>query len=139
MSPIPDAVDRLVAVLPGALEIDVYDGPPIVNFEQDGLSVGYVNDELAITSRETDTSLNTRGEIFDVHCFMWARTGDEEVKLVRDRIFGYLDTIKATIKTDPTLGGAVTRAQVRFTDFDQGQTSEGAWAVVIFAVHCAAI
>jgi hypothetical protein len=136
---IPQAIDRLVTKLRADLTIEVYDGPPIVNFEQDGLSVGYVNDELSVTSRESDASLNTRGEAFDVHCFMWARTGDEDVKPVRDRIFGYLDTIKATIKADARLGGSVTRAQVRFTDFDQGQTSEGAWAVVVFAVNCQAL
>lgn len=139
MSPVPAAIDRLLAILPDALGIEVYDGPAIVSFEQDGLSVGYVNDELAVTSKETDTSLNSRGESFDIHCYMWARTGDEEVKPVRDRVFGYLDTIRATIKADVRLGGAVTRAQLRFADFDQGQTSEGAWAVVVFAVHCQAI
>lgn len=140
MSSIPAVIDFLVAdwavALPDAVQ--VIDGPPVVNFEQDGVAVGWVTDELSVVSKQSDASLANRREAFDVHCFMWARTGDELVKPVRDRIFGYLDTINTRLKGS-RLGGAVARAQVANVDYDQGQTADGAWATIGFAVHCEAL
>lgn len=136
MSSIPAAVDKLVELFAAALSIEVSDGPPIVEFEQDGLSVGWMPDQLSVQMREKDSSLNDRGESYDIKSFLWARTGDEEVKPVRDRIFGYLKTIRTTLKENKDLGGAVTRATVQLVDFDQGQTSEGAWATMMLSIHC---
>lgn len=139
MSAIPGALDSLVSLFDTALIIKVSDGPTIVDFEQDGLAVGWVPEQIAVPSSESDSSMGDRGESFDVHNYLWARTGDEQVKPVRDRLFGYVDQIKATLKANNRLDGAVTRAVLAKVDYDQGQTSEGAWAAAMLTIHCEAL
>lgn len=139
MSSIPAVCDWLVANLPPALTgWEVLDGPPIVDFEADGLSIGYVPDEMSVTSKEGTADLGGgRLEVYDVNCLLWSYRGDEDVKPVRDRCFEALAAISVKLK-GTTMGGVVARAQVRFVDFDQQQNAEGAWGVMVFAIECQA-
>jgi len=139
MSAIPGALDSLVSLFDAALSIKVSDGPTIVDFEQDGLAVGWMPEQIAVSSTERDSSLGDRGESFDVRNFLWARTGDTDVKPVRDRLFGYIDQVNATLRANKRLGGAVTRATLTVNDFGQGQTTDGAWATAMLTIHCDAL
>jgi hypothetical protein len=140
MSHIPAALDYLVATLPVKLtdDVQVIDGPPVVNLENTGIAVGYTPDELAVSSLEDPAGLDSNVETFDINCLVWARSGDIGMKAIRDLVFTIVTAVDEIIRLDPNLGGAVATARLRILDLDQMQNSDGTWAVVAFAITCKA-
>ncbi len=144
MTAIPAAVDALVAMFTEQLpDAQIVDGPPLVELEKSGIAVGYAVgtttvDQVAVTSTEEGAGLDTTVETFDVNCLAWQRSGDTDVKAVRDATFALITTVDVALSNDRRLGGAVVNARLRVLDLDQMQNGDGTWAVVAFSITCTA-
>ena len=141
MSKIPAAIDRLVQMLTvGLPAVQVIDGPPIVNLEETGVCIGYAGsiDMLSVASVSDGAGLMAEAETFDINCLAWQRSGEDDIKPVRDGVFAVIASINALLANDRRLGGAVVNAHLRIVDLDQTQTPDGTWAVIAFTVTCKA-
>lgn len=122
----------------GLPNVQVIDGPPVLNLEETGITVGYAPDQISVQSISEGAGLMAETETFDVNCLAWQRSGASDIKTVRDGAFAVVASVNALLANDRKLGGAVTNAQLRVVDLDQTQTPDGTWAVVAFAVTCKA-
>lgn len=139
MSRIPAVLDRLVAAFTVALpQVQVIDGPALVEVEEAGLCVGYTPDRLAVESTEEGVGLDATLESFDVNCLAWQRSGDTDTKTLRDRAFATVAAVDAVLAVDRRLGGVVVNAQLRVVDLEQTQTEDTTWAVIAFVITCKA-
>ena len=139
MSKVPAAIDRLVQALTVNLpDVQVIDGPPIINLEETGIAIGYTPDQISVQAVAEGAGLMAEMETFDINCLAWQRSGEEDMKTVRDGVFAVIARVNAALANDRKLGGAVTNAQLRVVDLDQTQTPDGIWAVVAFVVTCKA-
>src|SRR6266536_1871804 len=126
MSRIPAAVDRLVQMLTVGLPgVQVIDGPPVIELEKTGVSVGYSPDVLSVVSIQEGAGLVSESETFDVNCLAWQRSGDTDMKTVRDAVFAIVGNCDTALAGDRRLGGAVVNAYLRVVDLDQTQTDDG--------------
>lgn len=116
----------------------IIDGPPLVNLEKDGITIGWSPDELAVVSTEEGAGLDTTVETFDINCTAWSRTGEEMSKVARDNLRRLLDLVEQVLDHDRRLGGAVVHARLRVADLDQMHNEDGTWAVAGFAISCKA-
>lgn len=137
---IPAAIDYLVTNLSAAMpaETQVLDGPPGTDLENHGIAIGYALDEPSVTSQESGAGLNSSTEEYDINSMVWARSGEEQPKVVRDQLFALINALDAALKADRELGGAVVFAQLRVVDFDQTRNEDGTWAVATVAIACKA-
>lgn len=142
--PIPAAIDFLVKAFTVEFgELQVLDGPPSVELADEGVAVGYVPDRLTAETEQGGDGLaggGLGGDAigFDVNCLLWKRTGDREVKPVRDQLFDRYAQLGRYVKGNRRLGGAVTNARLRLADYDQLQTEDGPFATIAFVVTCKA-
>jgi hypothetical protein len=139
MSKVPAAIDRLVLTLTTALpDVQIIDGPPIINLEEVGIAIGYTPDQISVQAVSDGAGLVAEMETFDINCLAWQRSGEGEMKTIRDGVFAVIAAVNVILANDRKLGGAVTNAQLRVVDLDQTQTPDGTWAVVAFVVTCKA-
>jgi len=143
-SRLPAAMDALVAVFTTAPELEgvtVRDGPSTSQATvREVISVGYTGAE---GESDAESQLMTEGlggapdrEQFSIRCAAAALRGTTDLPAARQRAYELLSAAGATIARDRTLGGTVMRAMVGSHSLTQGQTSDGAQAVVVFEVSC---
>ncbi len=139
MSAVPAVLDALLARFrahPGFRGVRVWDGPPFPSSEQDHLSVGDAQDDPAVTSTLTGTSLGRRAETVDISCRIVCWTGDTDMRPRRLRAFALFTTVADALGVDPTLDGLVARARLgEATLLAQNQTESGAEAVLEFTIR----
>jgi hypothetical protein len=139
-SPIPAALDAIVAAVKGACPAaEVCDGSP-VNTDADLVVVGYsstpTTEAVTFTVTDADTGRAQPLEVFDVTCEASSWRGGTNLSAVRVNAFAMVDAITAAIDVDPTLGRAIRgRATVSSGHLVQDPTTKGAVATVQFYVH----
>jgi hypothetical protein len=137
-------MDALVAAFNAAPElagVTVRDGPSTSQATvREVISVGYTGTE---GESDAESQLMTEGlggssdrEQFTIRCAAAALRGTTDLPAARRRAYELLSAAGAAIARDRTLGGAVMRAMVGSHSLTQGQTSDGAQAVVVFEVSC---
>lgn len=133
---------RLVALLPTLSGwsgvVEVFDGPPVTgDTPNDYCTVGYVEDETAgsYTDDLSDVGNSFSTEAGEVRCQLVSQTGDVDVPTMRTRSFGFLNTLRTALRTDPTLAvlpsGSVTSLIVEVGNV---QNSQGSAVSLIFTV-----
>jgi hypothetical protein len=143
-SKLPAAMDALVTAFNAAPElagVTVRDGPSTSQATvREVISVGYTGTE---GESDAESQLMTEGlggssdrEQFTIRCAAAALRGTTDLPAARRRAYELLSAAGAAIARDRTLGGAVMRAMVGSHSLTQGQTSDGAQAVVVFEVSC---
>lgn len=132
---------RLVSLLPtlsGWSAVEVFDGPPVTgDVPGDYCTVGYVEDDTAGTYTD---DLGDFGNAFStenglVRCQLVCGTGDVDLPSMRSRAFGYLDTLRAALRSDPTAGvlpaGSTTALTV---DVLSSQNQAGSAQALVFSI-----
>ncbi len=139
MSAVPAVLDALLdrfRAHPGLRAVRVWDGPPLPSSDQEQLSVGDMQDDPAVMSALTDSSLGRRAETLDISCRILCWTGDTNMRPRRLRSFALLATVGEVLSVDPTLGGLVALARLgETTTLAQNQTESGAEAVLDFTIR----
>lgn len=154
-SAIPRAIDGLVAmcnaraVTGGTLDgVEIYDGYPVTMPSGEmyleiattpdtgnAPAVDGTQDFASIPGREKD-------EQFNIYCAAYARSGDTDLKVERDRAFSIMRAVEAMVRprepgSDHTLGGAVRWCQVSGRiNYTPLQAQEGCAVRVEFEVMC---
>jgi hypothetical protein len=137
-------MDALVAAFNAAPElagVTVRDGPSTSQATvREVISVGYTGTE---GEADADSQLMTEGlggssdrEQFTIRCAAAALRGTTDLPAARQRAYELLAAAGVAIARDRTLGGTVMRAMVASHSLTQGQTPDGAQAVVVFEVSC---
>lgn len=139
-STIPAVIDELVARARLALPaVQVLDGQPTTDTEPDVIAIGFTGSpgEAAVEATEdrAQLSVSPDRERYDVTCLASAWRGDDDAPAVRLRAFELLETVRAELQRDSTLGGLVLSARLAVVAFAQEQTSQGAVATIRFAVR----
>lgn len=115
MSAIPTAVDALVAEFTaGMLDVQVIDGPPVVDVRGDVVAVGAGLDQDFPTetdSLETPAGLQAVRKSCTVSCRARSWSGNAAVKPQRDRTYELIARVRGLLRANPTLGGAVIQAR----------------------------
>lgn len=144
MTAIPAALDGLLdlvqTVFPEGSEVQIVDGQPVAaHLEADVICVGWSPEELAVRATEEIADLG-RGdrESFEITNLVSAWRGDEDPKVVRDRCFELVGTLRSEIQRDHTLGGAVMSARLSVAAVSQDQTTDGPSCTAVVTVRCIA-
>lgn len=139
------SIDYLVGKLATVVADDnwqVIDGPPVVELSNKGLSVGWAVDRLAVEMDKPTEGLQSGGLgggdgiRFDINCMTWVRSGDTDMKAIRDACDEQLAAVDSFLQNDRRLGGIVTRATMRLVDYDQLQSQEDSWGTAAFVITC---
>jgi len=134
-------IDALVTLASTTSAKAVFDGPALsANMPADFVVIGGTEDPDDEPSDFTQTwnGLGARGKVEtgDVTCAVIVGTGDEFVKVARDRALSILDEIETLVRADPTLGGVLTGGwcQVSGGRHVQRLNTQGLYARVVFTV-----
>ncbi|MEV7908513.1 hypothetical protein [Streptomyces anulatus] len=139
-STIPAVLDELLArarlALPG---VQVLDGQPTTDTEPDVIAIGFTGAPgepvVEATEERAQLAASPDRERYDVTCLASAWIGDDDARKARDRAFELLETFRAELQRDSTLGGLVLSARLAVISFAPEQTSQGAVATIRFAVR----
>ncbi|MEV0149105.1 MULTISPECIES: hypothetical protein [unclassified Nonomuraea] len=138
VSTVPAALEALVAAgtraLPG---VRVWDGYPLAS-DTTMLCVGFTGqqDEAAVESTRTrqQAALEPEHEAYAVSCYLYVLKGDTDARQTRQALYELLDALAGELVADPTLSGAVARAQMSTESLTQTQTDKGAQAELRFVI-----
>jgi hypothetical protein len=123
---IPTALDALVAVFKVALPgVAVYDGPSADYAGTEGAAVGASREDDAIEFELPTAGLGRNGERDVITCILWSGSGSTVFKPHRDRVNEMIGAVIAGLKTNLTLSGAVSTADVTGGVISQEQTGRG--------------
>lgn len=136
-STIPAVLDGLVAAFranPVLADVQVVDGEPAGGLDGPTVLVGY-DGETATVEADRAAHLTGGRETYTIPSMIWVWTGATDPAPVRTRAFELLTAVEAHLTTDPTVGGAASRAHLTVVDFGQSQTPDGATVGLRFAIH----
>lgn len=110
-SPVPSTIDAIVSAFQAA-GLTVWDGPVVTGDFSDAVFVGYdANPDAefqAVTAHVQEWAglgAKRRKETFTVVCAVVVLLGTgETVKVARDKAYSLLETVGATLRTDPSVG-----------------------------------
>lgn len=143
MSAVPASIDALVAAFeamvaanPG-LKARVTDGPPTEETGSSVIAVGIgAQNALDVDAPHADAGLVAVRETFVVPCMCRTWSGDNSTKVQRDRTYAVVDRAHDLIRSDPTLGGVVSRARWAGSMYMPHRTDRGQIVVdVLFRVE----
>lgn len=147
-SVVPDLIDALVAQVPPYLAegVIVQDGLPTTWDVGDFLYVGVTDPDsptptpAATSTQEWPLATATgRNESGSLTCYAYVQRGSADAKEARDAAFAITAAVQDLLRGDVRLGvPGVIRTSFESLDFDQGQTPDGALAVVTFRIAFAA-
>lgn len=147
MSTVPAALSALVALarsspalaalrIPGQPAVRVEDGPWLDRpSEPDVICIGWEPDEGEVVTFAATYDLASGQESYDVVCLASSWSGGTDLPSRRARADALVEAVRAELMADPTLGGAVTRAEVTTQSWAQFQTSAGCEVPIEFVIH----
>lgn len=148
MSTIPAALVALVALAERARpdpDVQVLDGGPTVEVEDDVIAIGYSGSpsQPDVQSRLTGEQLDLEPdrEAYDVWCMFSAWRGDAhrggkpDAQTVRRRAFEMLAGFHEELARDSRLGGTVMLARLSTVDVTADQTKAGPVCTIRAQVH----
>lgn len=122
MSAVPAAVDNLLAELRAASTLSgvrVFDGPPQdAPTEFDVVVIGWQPEESEAVEWSNDPAsmaADDDSETFTVQGLVSVQRGDVDLPVARSRADEILEAVRAVVRADSTLGGAVTRSRLTTT------------------------
>ncbi len=140
-SAIPGVLAALAAVLTAALPgVEVTDGPPLRNSAaMEALAVGYSPSE-DVDAAEVTTATGGLGgtpdrETILIHCSLGVLNGDRDLTAARARAYELHSATGAALAANPSLGGAVMKAQMGDHSLRQSDTDTGMLARVNFTIR----
>lgn len=104
-----DATDAVISMLKGA-GLTVWDGPIFTEDYSDCVFVGYDGDPenppvAATLSQEWEgIGAKARREDINIVCAVVATSGEQAIKITRDKAKQILATVETTLRADPSLG-----------------------------------
>ena len=145
MTAVPAAIDALItmarsATLIGGSGVRVDDGPWLSPPDDqelmvigwvpiEGPTVAWVEDRVSLSGPQSET--------FDIHNYIRIWRPDAVLKSARDRADAVFEALRAVVRADVTLIGAVDDAQVAAQHLTSKKHSTGGCSVTIdFAVQC---
>ena len=139
ISSVPAVLDYLVRrwtqLLP---DVYVNDGQPL-DEPADLVLVGFTG-EPGESILEPDYGIEDMAMSSDLETYTitnvassW-KGAERDPKVIRDAVYGWVDTLATDLSTDPTLGGLVLQARISTGRFAPWQTDQGATAVLVFTV-----
>lgn len=140
MTTVPAALDGIINAVrsaPAMNRVDVLYGPWLDRpSAEDVIVVGWRPDEgNTVDFEETAAGLNSDEESYDVIGLVSSWNGNSDVRGAVIRADELIESIRTVLRDDPTLTGAVTRAQMRSRSLSPYQTSQGAECAVEFVIH----
>lgn len=115
MSAVPVAIDALLAEFAtGMPDVQVIDGPPVVDVRGDVVAVGATLDQdfpAETDSSEVPAGLQAVRKTCTVSCRARSWSGNAQVKPQRDRTYALITRIRDLLRANPTLGGSVIQAR----------------------------
>lgn len=139
MTTVPAALTALVATAEEALPgVKVGDGPWLQRPDNpDIVAIGLEDPDTARAVEFTAdiAGLASEQETYTVMCLASSWTGDTDMAARRARTDEMVETIRAALKAEPTLGGVVMRARLATLSLDQFQAGNGCEAIALFAVR----
>ena len=147
-SVVPDLIDALIEQARDALgdDAEVIDGLPTTWDVGDFLYDGVTDPDsptptpAATSTQEWPLATATgRNESGSLTCYAYVQRGSADAKEARDAAFAITAAVQDLLRADVRLGvPGVIRTSFESLDFDQGQTPDGALAVVTFRIAFAA-
>lgn len=149
-SAVPRAIDGLLAICNAAATlkgVSIYDGSPVTRSSDElYLEIATPSDDghPGVEGTQEFVSLpgRERDEMFSIFCEACARSGNNDIKIERDRAFGIVAAVERLIRprepgADTTLGGSVMWSSItgRIT-YTPLQSPEGAAVRVLFEIAC---
>jgi hypothetical protein len=136
----PGAIDGLVVLGISSVAregVEVTDGPPTQDIGSDVLAIALTDDDTdVIAARDTADLCDGSQESYDINCMVKIATGDTEIKPVRDRAFQILEIFHTALKSDRTLGGAVTQARISSVSYEPSRMPNMGLSITLtFRVH----
>lgn len=143
MTAVPAAIDGLLSLarsssLIGGAGVRIDDGPwlsPPPDAEL--LVVGWLPIEGPTVAWVEDLAgLDSVSETFDIHNLLRVWRPDTVLKSARDRVDDLLEALRAAVRADQSLRGAVGFSRVVASHMTSSQNSEGCSVSIEFAVQC---
>lgn len=143
MTAVPGAIDGLLSLarsssLIGGAGVRIDDGPwlsPPPDAEL--LVVGWLPIEGPTVAWVEDLAgLDSVSETFDIHNLLRVWRPDTVLKSARDRVDYLLEALRAAVRADQSLRGAVGFSRVVASHMTSSQNSEGCSVSIEFAVQC---
>ena len=122
---------------PGLAKVMILQGPPVADVDDsDVLAVG-LSVESFVPAQGTERVGwgGQRHHSFDIRCFVQSWSGDTEMEPRIERAFELFELCAADVRANPTLSGAVERAQVGLWRFRPAESRSGASALVEFTIR----
>ena len=134
-------IDALVILADATSTQAVYDGPVNVTAATtDYVVIGGTEDpdDEPSSFDQTWNGIGQRGKVEtgEVTCAVLVGTGDEGVKVSRDRALAILGEIETAVRADPSLGGVLTGGwcQVSSGRHTQRLNTQGSYVRLVFVV-----
>lgn len=134
-------IDALVTLAGTTSALSVYDGPAnTTTTTTDYVVIGGTEDPDDEPS-SFDQSWNglgakTKNEVGEITCAVLVGTGNDDVKVARDRALAILGEVEAAVRADPSLGGVLIGgwAHVSSGRHVQRRNSQGLYVRITFTV-----
>ena len=144
MTAVAAAIDGLLARIRSSPtlsvpEVFICDGPWLVRpTEPDVIVIGWLPAEgptVEWHAQHASLREGDESEDFVIQGLISSWRGDTDLKAARDRATQILQAIRATIWSDPSLDGAVSRAQLETISLAQWQSEDGVEVPIQFGVR----
>lgn len=144
MTAVPAAIDGLLALMRispvlSSHKVLICDGPWLQRpQEPDVVVIGWLPAEgptVQWHSHPTSLREADRGEEFTVQGLVSAWRGDTKLKLARDRADALLEAVRLAVRSDPSLGGAVSFSYLTAVSLAHWQLEDGVEVPIQFGIH----
>lgn len=139
MSAVPQVISALIAVLqahPGLSGVQIVDGPPVVELQQDAILIGFtpVGTEAASTDEEPSGLKGDRETIRIQNLATAWRGNEQDISAVRARSYELLAEVRTALKGNLRINDTAARGRITRTGYMPEQTTKGAIADVSFTI-----
>lgn len=137
---IPAAIDALfvqLAATPELRGVQIIDGPPIEDIQQDVIAIGLSPDSADIMAQATlaDLANDQDSEVFEILGLTRSWSGSGDLRPRRVKAFALLDGVQTALKADPTLGGVVGKARLSRVVYVPYRAAQGVFVTVPFFIE----
>lgn len=116
-------------------DVQVLDGPDIVDVGQDVIAVGITADDSIVSADYPTAGLVVQAETYDLECLVRSWNGDPDLAARRARAVQLFEEVARLVKGNPTLDQTVARARIVRADYHPLRLPEGAVATLSFRVR----
>ena len=137
-SAIPDTIDALIAALRAAVGpsvvagVQIFDGPPLGDYQPDYICVGWSNGNSSVRANEIspETFDDAGTESFDMPCMIRSWRGEVDIKARRDLAFDLMDALALLVEDLASANPGVSAVS-----YSARESAEGAEVILDVNVH----